>query len=164
MTDDPDGKPAAYRPCVAIVLFNRDGRVLVAERIDLPESAWQLPQGGMDEGETAPSAAERELHEEIGTDAVVFLCEAPDWIAYDLPATLETNPWRGRYRGQRVKVVAFRFTGTDSDIDLQTDNPEFRAWRWVELEELPALIVPFKRPLYEFAVETFKALRDSLRT
>jgi putative (di)nucleoside polyphosphate hydrolase len=146
-----------------MLLFDGDGRVLVAQRIDIAGAAWQLPQGGMDEGEPVRSAARRELREEIGTDAVAFLAESPDWIAYDLPADLDANPWRGRYRGQRVKLVAFRFTGADDDIDLETESPEFRAWRWVELEELPALIVPFKRPLYESAVRQFEALRDSLR-
>jgi len=157
------GGPEEYRPCVAMLLFNRDGRVLVAERIDLPEAAWQLPQGGVDEGESARTAARRELNEEIGTDDVAFLSETPGWIAYDLPCHIAGVPWRGRYRGQRVRLVAFRFTGTDADIDLDTDKPEFRTWKWIELEELPGLIVAFKRPLYEAAVREFGALRDSLR-
>lgn len=157
--------PAApgYRPCVAMVVFNGDGRVLVAERIDLEEQAWQLPQGGLDEGEDARTAARRELAEEIGTAKVAFAAEAPGWIAYDFPAGRECNPWRGRYRGQTVKLVAFRFTGRDDDIDLAAGTPEFRAWRWLELEDLPALIVAFKKPLYEAAVREFRPLRDRLR-
>ncbi len=163
MTVPSGNEHAAYRPCVAMLLFAADGRVLVAERNDVAEPAWQLPQGGMDEGETVEQAARRELQEEIGTDAVAFLGEASDWIAYDLPGDLGRNPWRGRYRGQRVRLVAFRFSGSDADIDLETDDPEFRAWKWVALEELPDLIVPFKRPLYEAAVREFRDLRDSLR-
>lgn len=161
----PGGLPAApgYRTCVAMVVFNGDGRVLVAERNDLAEQAWQLPQGGLDEGEDVEAAARRELAEEIGTDKVAFAAEAPDWIAYDVPADREGNPWRGRYRGQAVKLVAFRFTGRDEDIDLATETPEFRAWRWVDLEDLPALIVAFKKPLYEAAVRAFAPLRDRLR-
>ena len=163
MTLDPDGGAQTYRPCVAMLVFNKDGRVLVADRIDIEEPAWQMPQGGMDDGETARTAARRELLEEIGTDAVEFLSESDGWISYDLPANMVGNPWRGRYRGQRVKLVAFRFTGSDADIDLETENPEFRGWKWVELEALPDLIVPFKRPLYEAAVREFRPLRDSLR-
>jgi putative (di)nucleoside polyphosphate hydrolase len=146
-----------------MVVFNGDGRVLVAERNDLAEPAWQLPQGGLDAGEDARAAARRELAEEIGTDKVAFAAAAPDWIAYDIPADRAGNPWRGRYRGQTVKLVAFRFTGRDDDIDLATGTPEFRAWRWVELEDLPALIVAFKKPLYEAAVRAFAPLRDRLR-
>lgn len=159
--DDPSGD---YRPCVAMVLFSGDGRVLVAERNDLEEAAWQLPQGGIDEGEDPPSAALRELEEEIGTRKAEWLAEASEWIAYDLPAAIGGNPWRGRYRGQRVKLVALRFTGSDEDIDPATESPEFRAWRWVELEELPSLIVAFKRPLYEATVREFAPLRDRLRS
>jgi putative (di)nucleoside polyphosphate hydrolase len=146
-----------------MVLFNGDGRVLIAERNDLPEAAWQLPQGGLDEGEDVRSAARRELAEEIGTTKVEVVAEAPDWIAYDLPAGISGTPWRGRYRGQTVKLVALRFIGRDTDIDLATESPEFRAWKWTELEDLPALIVAFKRPLYEAAVRAFAPVRDRLR-
>lgn len=163
MSRDGGEVQRGYRPCVAMVVFGPDGRVLVAERNDLQEAAWQLPQGGMDEGETVRSAAQRELREEIGTDAVEYLSEAAGWIAYDLPGDLVANPWQGRFRGQRVKLVAFRLTGSDADIDLDAENREFRAWKWVELETLPGLIVSFKKPLYEAAVREFSRLRDSLR-
>ncbi len=159
MSKDPD----QYRPCVAIALFNSSGRVLVAERNDMEQAAWQLPQGGIDRGETAAQAALRELREEIGTSAANLMGEVGGWINYDFPGQTTEKLWRGRYRGQRVKILAFRFTGRDSDIDLDTESPEFRSWRWTELEELPDLIVPFKRPLYDAAVSEFTPLRDTLR-
>ena len=153
----------AYRPCVAILLFDVTGRVLIAERNDVKEPAWQLPQGGIDEGETPRVAAAREMKEEIGTGKAEFLKEAARPIRYDLPPELLTGRWKKKWRGQSVKVVGFRFTGTDSDINLDTGEPEFRAWRWTELEEIPDLIVPFKRPLYENAVREFSEIRDRLR-
>lgn len=154
----------AYRPCAAIVLFDRTGRVLVADRIDMAEDAWQLPQGGIDDGETPERAALREMAEELGTDRAEIVGTAPEWIAYDLPDRAAGARWAGRYRGQRVMLVALRFTGNDDDIDLATAHPEFAAWKWVELEELPSLIVAFKRPLYESAVGAFAPIRDRLRS
>ena len=146
-----------------MALFNDAGLVLVAERNDVEDSAWQLPQGGIDDGEDALSAARRELLEEIGTSAVTFRAEAARWITYDLPGSIAKIRWPGRYRGQRVKLMAFLFTGQDGDINLDTANPEFRAWRWVELEALPDLIVPFKKALYDAAVQEFTPLRDEIR-
>ena len=146
-----------------MALLNDSGQVLVAERNDVDEPAWQLPQGGIDEGETPVLAAHRELLEEIGTDAVILQAEASRWISYDFPQAIANGSWRGRFRGQRVKLMAFLLTGHDMDIDLDTDEPEFRAWKWVELQALPDLIVPFKRQLYEAAVTEFTPLRDRLR-
>lgn len=155
--------PDDYRPCVAIALFDSRGLVLVAERNDLDHPAWQLPQGGIDDGETPQIAAIRELEEEIGTAAASYAGEVDSWITYDFPGTVAGKRWRGRYRGQRVKVLGYRFTGSDDDINLETEHPEFRSWRWATLEELLDLIVPFKRPIYEAAVDEFASLRDSLR-
>ncbi len=143
-----------YRRGVGVALFNRDGKVLIAERIDTP-GAWQMPQGGIDADEEPWPAALRELREEIGTAKAEALGET-DWLRYDLPPELVNHVWHGRYRGQEQKWFAARFTGVDSDIDLTGDaKPEFNAWRWTDLAELPSLIVPFKRALYTRIVTAF---------
>ena len=150
-----------YRPNVGVVLFNRDGLVLVARRADLPNAegpaqGWQLPQGGIDEGEDPRIAVFRELEEEIGTRKAEIIGEHPDWVTYDLPPDLVGIAWRGQYRGQRQRWFAMRFTGDDSDIRLDLDpHPEFDAWRWVPLSELPTLAVPFKQAIYDLLVESF---------
>lgn len=159
----PAGAPDDYRPCAAIVLFDPTGRVLVADRIDVDGPAWQLPQGGVDDGESPEQAALREMAEELGTGQAEVAGTAPDWTAYDLPAPVQGSSWGGRYRGQRVMPVALLFSGRDEDIDLATAHPEFRTWKWVELEDLPALVVAFKKPLYEAVVTAFAPLRDRLR-
>ncbi len=150
-----------YRPNVGAVLFNRDGMVLVARRADLPNAeapagGWQLPQGGIDEGENPRQAVLRELAEEIGTDRAEVIGEHDAWLTYDLPPELVGVALKGRFRGQRQRWFALRFTGEDSDIRLDQDpHPEFDAWRWARLAELPDLAVPFKRPIYEVLVESF---------
>jgi putative (di)nucleoside polyphosphate hydrolase len=150
-----------YRPNVGAVLFNRDGLVFVARRADMPNAegpagGWQLPQGGIDEGEDPRSAVLRELEEEIGTRKAEIIGEHPDWLTYDLPPGLLGIAWRGMYRGQRQRWFAMRFLGEDSDINLDLDpHPEFDAWRWVPLSELPALAVPFKRAIYDVLAESF---------
>lgn len=154
---DPATLP--YRRGVGIVLFNRDGLVFVARRIDSPGGAWQMPQGGIDRGEKPRAAARRELAEETGIRQAEFLAESADWLAYDLPPHLVGKAWRGRYRGQLQKWFALAFTGSDGDIDLRaTEHPEFDDWRWVELDRTPSLIVPFKRDLYERVASEFAGL------
>ena len=131
------------------MLLNPAGEVLVCRRIDMPIlPAWQMPQGGIDKGETPRQAALRELKEEIGTDKAEILGESRMWLKYDLPPELARGMWGGRYRGQRQKWFAMRFLGSDTDIDLATDHPEFDTWKWIPPEQLPELIVPFKRRLY----------------
>lgn len=150
-----------YRPNVGAVLFNRDGKVFVARRADLPNAegeagGWQLPQGGIDSHEDPRTAVLRELAEEIGTDRAEIIGEYPGWLTYDLPPALVGVALGGRYRGQRQRWFALRFTGADSDIRLDLDpHPEFDSWRWAELDELPALAVDFKRSIYEALVREF---------
>jgi putative (di)nucleoside polyphosphate hydrolase len=158
MPADVDLNGLPFRPGVGIMLLNPLNRVFVARRIDMPSEAWQMPQGGIDPGETPRAAAFRELKEEVGTDKAEMLAESPIWRSYDLPAELIGKLWGGRYRGQTQKWFALRFTGTDADINIATEEPEFLDWKWAELAELPALIVPFKRKLYEELVEEFRPL------
>lgn len=147
---------AAYRRGVGIMLFNRAGLVFVAQRIDTDIDAWQMPQGGIDDGEAPAAAALRELEEETGTDRAEIVAESKGWFTYDLPADLRARVWGGKYRGQTQKWFAMRFTGTDADIDLDTAHPEFSAWKWAKPAALPDLIVPFKRDLYRELVAEFK--------
>jgi putative (di)nucleoside polyphosphate hydrolase len=149
---------SAYRAGVGIMLLNRADLVFVARRIDMTEEAWQMPQGGIDRGEEPRDAALRELKEEIGTADAVILAESRDWLRYDLPAELAGRIWGGRYRGQRQKWFAMRFTGSDSDIDLATHHPEFNAWKWAPPASLPQFIVPFKRRLYADILAEFAPL------
>ena len=152
-TVDADALP--YRRGVGIALFTGQGKVFAAERIDTP-GAWQMPQGGIDKHEDPWPAALRELKEEIGTANAERLGET-DWLRYELPPDLVGHVWKGKYRGQEQKWFAARFTGKDSDIDLEADShPEFNAWRWTSLNELPELIVPFKRAVYETVLAEFE--------
>jgi putative (di)nucleoside polyphosphate hydrolase len=149
---DPASLP--YRRGVGIALFNAAGLVFAGERLDTP-GAWQMPQGGIDPGEEPWPAALREMREEIGADKAEKLAET-GWLRYDLPSELTSHVWHGRYRGQEQKWFAARFTGQDRDIDLNAHHhPEFSAWRWIKLSEMPALIAPFKRGLYLSIVEAF---------
>ncbi|MES2712419.1 MAG: RNA pyrophosphohydrolase [Pseudomonadota bacterium] len=153
-----------YRPNVGAVLFNAEGLILVARRADMPNAegapgGWQLPQGGMDEGEDPREAVLRELAEEIGTDRAEIIAEHPEWFTYDLPPELLGIALGGRYRGQRQKWFALRFTGDDSDIRLDLDpHPEFDDWRWVPLAQLPSLAVPFKLAIYEALARDFAGI------
>src|SRR5208282_4393182 len=147
----------AYRRGVGVMLVNSRGLALVAERIDLP-GAWQMPQGGIDAGEAPAHAALRELKEEIGTDKAEIVAESRGWLSYELPDPMRARVWGGRFLGQRQKWFLCRFTGQDSDIDLERHrHPEFSRWRWVEPQRLPTLVVAFKRKLYEAVLAEFRA-------
>ena len=140
------------------MLINRDNLVLVAQRIDQVAEAWQMPQGGVDEGETPRQAALRELKEEIGTDRAKIIAEIEEWIPYDLPRDLADKVWNGRFRGQTQKWFAMRFLGNDSDINLATAKPEFIEWKWPPLNSLIDVVVSFKRDNYAQVVAEFRDL------
>lgn len=144
-----------YRPGIGLVLLNAEGLAFVARRIDTPGNAWQFPQGGIDEGEDPRETALREMEEEIGTDKAEIIAESKGWINYDLPPEIADRSWKGRFRGQTQKWFCARFTGTDADINIHTAHPEFCEWRWMELAEVPPLIIPFKRSLYDKVAEEF---------
>ena len=147
-----------YRPAVGIMLVNPAGLAFIGRRIDMPAglAAWQMPQGGIDPGESPCEAAFRELKEEVGTDKAEILAETQGWLHYDLPSDIASRMWSGRWRGQRQKWFLMRFTGTDADINPATEHPEFDAWEWVEPDRLPELIVPFKRQLYRELLVEFR--------
>jgi putative (di)nucleoside polyphosphate hydrolase len=146
------------------MLLNRQSRVFVAQRRDMTSAAWQMPQGGIDSGETPIDAAWREMREEIGTNRARLLAESAGWYQYDLPEELASQLWGGRYRGQKQKWFVFRFEGSDSDIDIATERPEFTSWKWAPMQELPALIVPFKRQLYRDILAEFAYLAGDTAT
>ena len=140
-----------YRSCVGVMLVNKDGKVFVGQRNDRDTDAWQMPQGGIDKGEEPQQAALRELGEEIGVspDLVTVGGETKGWVAYDLPHDVVPNIWKGRYKGQEQKWFLLRFNGTDDQINIQTEHPEFAAWKWIDPAEVVGAIVPFKRAVYE---------------
>lgn len=157
---NPESLP--YRPCVGMMLFNKDGRVFVGKRVDQTLEGWQMPQGGIDDGEKPHEAALRELEEEIGTRNAEIVREHHDWLNYDLPQRLIGVALKGRYRGQTQKWFALKFLGQDKDIDLDTPHQEFSAWKWLTLEELPQLIVPFKRDTYAKVIDAFRDLPERI--
>ena len=146
-----------YRPAAAVMLLNDRSQVWVGQRRDSTLEAWQMPQGGLDEGEEPQAGALRELEEETGiaSHLVEIIARSERELLYDLPDDLIGKLWKGRYRGQRQYWFLARFLGQDEDVRIETADPEFRAWRWVEPRELPHLIVPFKRALYEAVLEEF---------
>jgi putative (di)nucleoside polyphosphate hydrolase len=146
-----------YRPAAAVMLLNDRNQVWVGQRRDSTLEAWQMPQGGLDEGEEPQAGALRELEEETGiaSHLVEIVARSERELLYDLPDDLIGKLWKGRYRGQRQYWFLARFLGQDEDVRIETADPEFRAWRWVEPRELPHLIVPFKRALYEAVLEEF---------
>ena len=155
-----DTEDLPYRPCAGIMLANRAGLVFVGQRIDSPGEAWQMPQGGIDDGEDPEVAAFRELGEETGLlpDHVDLLARSREEYFYDLPPELQGNIWGGRWRGQRQWWFLMRFKGVDSEINIEAHHPEFSRWKWAEAQELPKLIVPFKRRIYEGVVAEFGPL------
>jgi putative (di)nucleoside polyphosphate hydrolase len=153
-----------YRPCVGVMVINRAGSIWIGRRHDAPGepegrgSWWQMPQGGIDEGEDPAETASRELYEETGIRSIEPIAESREWYTYDLPPELRPKAWGGRYVGQKQKWFAVRFSGSDDEIVI--DRPpgekiEFDRWRWAELDELAGLIVPFKRAVYEKVVREF---------
>jgi putative (di)nucleoside polyphosphate hydrolase len=145
----PRPEDLPYRPCVGIFLVNAEGLVFAGRRIDASVESWQMPQGGIDAGETPIEAALREMGEEIGTDKAEVVRERDEWLTYDLPPHLIGVALHGRFRGQKQKWIALRFTGVDADFDLETHDPEFAEWKWLAPAEIMRRIVPFKREVYE---------------
>lgn len=161
--------PEGYRPCVGLALFNAEGLVFIGRRADktkrehvAPGHAWQMPQGGIDAGETPLAAARRELREETGVTSAELIGELPGWLSYDLPVDIGNEAWKGRWRGQAQRWFAFRFTGKDDEIDILNTpdghKPEFDGWRWARLEETPELIIPFKQGVYREVARHFARL------
>jgi putative (di)nucleoside polyphosphate hydrolase len=153
-----DKSALPYRPAAGVMLLNRDGKVFVAQRLDSTLEAWQMPQGGLEPGEDAKEGALRELEEETGIsrDKVEIIARCPVALTYDLPDELVGKMWQGQWRGQAQHWFLMRFLGTEEDVNIETEHPEFRAWKWAEPEELPAMIVPFKKQLYEDVLEAFR--------
>lgn len=147
-----------YRPCVGIFLINEGGMLFGGRRLDNRAEAWQMPQGGIDHGETVLEACLREMGEEIGTNKAEFLQEHGSWLHYDIPESLADRLWHGQYRGQKQKWVALKFTGIDADINIETEEPEFCEWKWIAPEALVDLAVPFKRDVYRAVMTEFAAL------
>ena len=146
-----------YRPCTGVMLINPEKFVFVGQRIDTTMEAWQMPQGGIDDGEDPKDCAFRELKEEIGTNNASIVARSNDWLTYDLPDNLIGKVWGGKYRGQKQIWFLMKFLGNDSDINLETHNPEFSSWRWVDVKDLPGMIVPFKRKLYRSVINEFSS-------
>lgn len=151
-----DREKLAYRKCVGVMLLNEKGEVFVGQRIDNKADAWQMPQGGVDEGEDIETAAKRELKEEIGTCNIEIIAKASNWYSYDIPDFLIPKFWSGKYRGQTQMWFLAKFSGDDSEININTEHPEFRKWQWATPDILPNIVVTFKRDLYMALLIEFK--------
>lgn len=149
-----------YRRCAGIMMLNKQGQVFVAKRIDTDIEAWQMPQGGIDEGEEPQQAAIRELEEETGVRDVTVMAEYENWLAYDLPDELYGKVWKGKYGGQTMKWYVMRFNGDDDDIDIETEHAEFSTWKWTNMHELEDIIVPFKKEIYRKLAAQFSYLTE----
>lgn len=152
--------PSEYRPCVGIMLLNARNEVLVGRRRDVEGEAWQMPQGGIDDAESPKDAAYRELREEIGVNNADVLAESKDWLYYDLPTDLIGKAWGGRWRGQRQKWFVMRLKGSEAEINVETDHPEFLSWKWVPVADLGSLVVSFKRNVYLSVIAEFRDVID----
>ena len=145
-----------YRKCVGIMIINNDKKILVGRRLDHPSGFWQMPQGGINDSENPEEAVWREMMEEIGTNKAELIRVSTHWIKYDIQSeTLKTLPWGHKYDGQTQKWFAFRFTGNNKDINVQTQNPEFSEWKWTNIDSIIDNIVPFKRNVYGAILEEF---------
>jgi len=153
---ESDRKKLPYRPGVGMMIINHEGKVFLGKRIDTKISAWQMPQGGIDMGETPSKAALREMKEELGCDKGYIIAESKLWYSYDIPKFLISRLWDGNYRGQRQKWFLIRYTGTDEEINLHTSHPEFNEWRWADIDELHEIIIPFKKRLYQAIIDEFQ--------
>ena len=149
-----------FRKGVGMMILDKNNRVFVGKRIDSKSNGWQMPQGGIDLGETPSSAALREMEEEIGSRKAEIIAESKKWYSYRVPVFLIPRLWNGKYRGQKQKWFLIRFLGKDSDININTKHPEFDAWKWVKYDELLSDIIPFKLKLYKQVIEEFKPLID----
>ena len=148
----------AYRPCVGIVLIKK-GKIFAGQRLDYKSSAWQMPQGGIENNESPKDAAFRELKEETGIKKkhIKIILESKNWVRYDLPVELISKLWNGKFRGQKQKWFAMEFFGTDSDININTVSPEFSQWKWMTADQLIKSIVPFKKNVYKKILSKFSA-------
>jgi len=153
-----DTENLPYRPCVGVMLINSAGLIFAGRRLDSTAGAWQMPQGGIDEGEKPRTAALRELCEETGVtaDLVERVEKTKGWVTYDLPPDLLGKAWGGRFRGQRQKWFLYRFLGSDAQVNIATDHPEFSEWRWIAADDMLAAIVPFKREVYAKIIAAFR--------
>jgi putative (di)nucleoside polyphosphate hydrolase len=151
-------KNLPYRKGVGMMIINQESKVFVGKRIDTKTRGWQMPQGGMNTGETPSRAVFREMKEELGTNKGEIIAESKYWYSYDLPEFLVPKLWDGAYKGQKQKWFLIRYTGSDEDINIKTATPEFYEWSWVDIEDLPVMIVHFKKKLYNAVLKEFEPL------